>query len=242
MRCPVGTQANHAFSCRLTAVSTVAMPCVAPFLIMLLAFCTAVGGDARPASAQDKSEGSATAGAPKETEKDTQKDTQKDTKATQKDAQPPAVRDAAADRTPTPPRQTVAPRSPRAAARSKGDITFDDLKFEIEKGGKFENSMLTKEIKALDKQTIKLRGYILPNSVYKSSGIENFVLVRDNMECCFGPGAAIYDCVMIYMDKGKTADFTTKPIAVRGKFEVEEFKFPDGTLAAIYKITAIEAK
>ncbi|MCC6508302.1 MAG: DUF3299 domain-containing protein [Pirellulaceae bacterium] len=215
------------------------MPCVAPFLILLLAFCTVVFGDVRPARAQDKSDSSTPASAPKETPKDAQKDAPQ---ATQKDAQPPAVRDAAADRTPTAPRQTVAPRSPRAAARSKGDITFDDLKFEIEKGGKFENSMLTKEIKALDKQTIKLRGYILPNSVYKSSGIENFVLVRDNMECCFGPGAAIYDCVMIYMDKGKTADFTTKPIAVRGKFEVEEFKFPDGTLAAIYKITAVEAK
>lgn len=231
MRCPIGTQANHSFSCRLTAVPPVAMPCVAPFLILLLAFCAVVGVDVRAARAQDKAESSATASAQKEAPP-----------ATQKNAQTPVVRDAAADRTPTTPRQTVAPRSPRAAARSKGDITFDDLKFEIEKGGKFENSMLTKEIKALDKQTIKLRGYILPNSVYKSSGIENFVLVRDNMECCFGPGAAIYDCVMIYMDKGKTADFTTKPIAVRGKFEVEEFKFPDGTLAAIYKITAVEAK
>jgi hypothetical protein len=44
------------------------------------------------------------------------------------------------------------------------------------------------------------------------------------------------------MEKGKTTDFTTKPIAVRGKFEIEEYKFPDGSLAAIYKITAVEAK
>ncbi len=151
-------------------------------------------------------------------------------------------KDAAADRTPPANRPVVEPRAPRAAARTKGDITFDDLKFDIEKGGKFEEGMLTKEIKALNKQTVKLRGYILPNSVYKSSGIENFVLVRDNMECCFGPGAAIYDCVIVNMEKGKTTDFTTKPVAVRGKFEIEEYKFPDGTLAAIYKITATEAK
>lgn len=154
----------------------------------------------------------------------------------------PVEKDAAADRTPPANRPVVEPRQPRAAARTKGDISFDDLKFDIEKGGKFEESMLTKEIKALNKQTIKLRGYILPNSVYKSSGIENFVLVRDNMECCFGPGAAIYDCVIVNMEKGKTTDFTTKPVAVRGKFEIEEYKFPDGTLAAIYKITALEAK
>lgn len=157
-------------------------------------------------------------------------------------ADKPVEKDAAADRTPPANRPVVAPRQPRAAARTKGDITFDDLKFEIEKGGKFEEGMLTKEIKALNKQTVKLRGWILPNSVYKSSGIDNFVLVRDNLECCFGPGAAIYDCVIVNMEKGKTADFTTKPVAVRGKFEIEEYPFPDGTLAAIYKITAVEVK
>jgi hypothetical protein len=136
----------------------------------------------------------------------------------------------------------VDPRPSRQTARTKGEITFDDLKFEIVKGGKFDEGMLTKEIKALHKQPVRLRGYILPNSVYKSSGIDQFVLVRDNMECCFGPGAAIYDCVLVTMEKGKTTDFTTKPVAVRGKFEIEEFKFPDGSLAAIYKLTASEAK
>jgi len=155
-------------------------------------------------------------------------------------AQPPAVQGEPPAAGTTKP--IVPTRPSRSTARSKGDITFDDLKFDIEKGGKYEESMLTPEIKALGKQTVKLRGYILPNSVYKSSGIDQFVLVRDNMECCFGPGAAIYDCVIVNMEKGKTTDFTTKPIAVRGKFEIEEFRFPDGTLAAIYKMTASEAK
>lgn len=136
----------------------------------------------------------------------------------------------------------VDPRPSRQGAKAKGEISFDDLKFDIEKGGKFEDKMLTKEIKALNKQLVRLRGYILPNSVYKNSGIDQFVLVRDNMECCFGPGAAIYDCVLVTMEKGKTTDFTTKSVAVRGKFEIEEFKFPDGTLMAIYKMTASEAK
>ncbi len=141
-----------------------------------------------------------------------------------------------------PPRPTVDPRPSRQTARSKGDITFDDLKFDIEKGGEFKESMLTDDIKALSKKTVRLRGYILPNSVYKSSGIDQFVLVRDNMECCFGPGAAIYDCVLVNMEPGKTTVFKTAPVVVQGKFEIEEFKFPDGTLAAIYKMTASEVK
>lgn len=149
------------------------------------------------------------------------------------DRQPPAQ---------DPTKPAAEDRSSRSTARARGDLTFDDIKFDIEKGAKFEREMLPKEIEELNKKSIRIRGYILPASVFKQSGIEEFVLVRDNMECCFGPGAALYDCIMIKMEKGKTAEFTTRPVAVKGKFEVEEFKFPDGTQYAIYKMTATEVK
>ena len=137
---------------------------------------------------------------------------------------------------------TAEDRSSRSTARAKGDLTFDDIKFDIQKGADFERSMLPKEIEDLSKKTIRIRGWILPASVFKQSGIEEFVLVRDNQECCFGPGAALYDCIMIKMEKGKTANYTTRPVAVKGKFEVEELKFPDGKHYAIYKMTATEVK
>lgn len=134
-------------------------------------------------------------------------------------------------------------RSSRNTAKSKGDLTFDDIKFDIEKGGQFARKMLTKDIEALNKKSIKIRGYILPASVFKQSGIEEFVLVRDNMECCFGPGAALYDCIIVQMKKGKTAKFTTRPVAVKGKFEIKEYKYPDSEEHyAIYKLTAEEVK
>ncbi|MCR9293790.1 MAG: DUF3299 domain-containing protein [bacterium] len=143
----------------------------------------------------------------------------------------------------TTPTTTAEDRSSRGTAISKGDLTFDDIKFEIEKGGKFQRDMLTEEIESLHKKTIRIRGYILPASVFTQSGIEEFVLVRDNMECCFGPGAALYDCIMVQMEKGKTADFTTRPVAVRGKFEIQEFKYPGSEEHyAIYKLTATEVK
>jgi len=134
-------------------------------------------------------------------------------------------------------------RSSRNTAKNKGDLTFDDIKFDIEKGGKFQRKMLTKDIEGFHKKEIKIRGYILPASVFKQSGITDFVLVRDNMECCFGPGAALYDCIMIQMAKGKTATFTTRPVAVKGKFEIKEFKYPDSEEHyAIYQMTATEVK
>jgi hypothetical protein len=63
--------------------------------------------------------------------------------------------------------------------------------------------------------------------LFKETNIEQFVLVRDNQECCFGPGAALYDCVIIEMVPGKTTDFVTRPVTVEGKFKIQEYRYPD---------------
>lgn len=141
-------------------------------------------------------------------------------------------------------RQLAEDRKAREAARKRGEITFDDLKFDIEKGGTFKDEMITKEIKELDKKVVKLRGFILPTSVFQQSGIKQFVLVRDNQECCFGPGAALYDCVIVEMAAGKTATFSTRVVSVKGKLEIdsESFQYPDGGHFAIYKMTAEEVR
>ncbi len=141
-------------------------------------------------------------------------------------------------------RQLASERKAREAARKNGEITFDDLKFEIEKGADFKPEMLTKEIKELDKKIVKLRGFILPTSVFQQAGIKQFVLVRDNQECCFGPGAAIYDCVIIEMAPGKTTNFATRVVTVKGKFEMDttSYQYPDGGYYAIYRMTAEEVK
>ncbi len=151
--------------------------------------------------------------------------------------------DTARQRPNTRPKVVVEERPSRDTAKAKGELTFDDIKFDIEKDGKFTRSMLTKDIEELNKKTVRIRGYMLPASVFKQSGIEEFVLVRDNMECCFGPGAALYDCIMVRMEPGKTAEFSTRPIAVRGTFEIKEFLYPDSdSHYAIYQMTASEAR
>jgi hypothetical protein len=143
----------------------------------------------------------------------------------------------------TPERPEAPERRSSKTAKAKGEITFDDLKFEIERDGLFKRDMLTKEIEALNKEQVRIRGYILPASVFKQSGFNEFVLVRDDMSCCFGPGAMLYDCIIVQMEKGKTADFSIRPIAVKGKFEIKECKYPDSEEHyAIFKITASEAK
>lgn len=122
------------------------------------------------------------------------------------------------------------------------EITFDDVKLELEKDEPFDPKKLTDRVKELDKQVVRIRGYILPASVFQQKNISSFVLVRDNMECCFGPGAALHDCMVVEMEAGATTDFTTRPVAVEGVFRIREFKYPDGKYYAIYHLQGRSVK
>jgi hypothetical protein len=142
------------------------------------------------------------------------------------------------------PVDTAPTKAPAAAAakQPRREITFDNIKLAMTKDDKFDRKLITPEIEKLAGAPVKIRGWIHPNSVFQQSGITQFVLVRDNLECCFGPGAAIFDCIMVEMTPGHTADFTTRPIAVEGTFSIREVTAPWGALVAIYHLDAVGAK
>lgn len=203
------------------------------FVAMVLTACNGLVAQEQETKTEEKKTEEKTPATKADTAADSSKSTKSSDRAAETRGQARAL-----------PATPVDDRSARTAAKSKGDITFDDIKFGIEKDGKFERKMLTEEIEKLNKKTVRIRGYILPASVFQQTGIKKFVLVRDNQECCFGPGAALYDCVMIEMADGKSANFTTRPVAVRGTFTIdsESYKYPDGGHYAIYKMVATEVK
>ncbi|MCO8123610.1 DUF3299 domain-containing protein [Stieleria sp. TO1_6] len=145
---------------------------------------------------------------------------------------------------PVPAKPKVKPRLSSEAQLAKGEINFDDLQFDIEKDAPFKKSMWTDRLKKINGKNVKLRGYILPSTLFHETDIKEFILVRDNQECCFGPGAALYDCVAIKMVPGETTDFTTRPVTVEGKFvlDAESYRYPEGmapngqTHMAIFRI------
>lgn len=120
-----------------------------------------------------------------------------------------------------------------AAGDREFDKTFDDLRFEIGVGDPFDRKMLPASIEAMDGELIRIRGFILPT--WQKRGIRQFVLVRDNQECCFGPGAALFDCILVDMNEGETAEYTIRPVAVTGTFAIQEVVV-DGKHLAIYHI------
>jgi hypothetical protein len=124
--------------------------------------------------------------------------------------------------------------SPAETKKPTRDISFDTIKFDMKKEDPFDQKLLTPTVKKLVNNKVRIRGYILPS--FQQAGITQFVLVRDNLECCFGPGAALYDCVVVHMNEGKSTDFTTRPIAVEGVFSLDELRDADGKCLAIYHL------
>ncbi|MGD9644352.1 MAG: DUF3299 domain-containing protein [Pirellulales bacterium] len=151
-------------------------------------------------------------------------------------ATPTAVADAPAPAAPAAePTEAVTRVVARPASPGKPrDITFDTIKFDIEKDQPFFREMLTPAIEKLFGQSIRIRGFIYPT--FQQSGITSFVLVRDNQECCFGPGAALFDCIVVEMKPGKSTDYSIRPVTVEGTFGFSELKDPDGIQRAIFHL------
>jgi hypothetical protein len=121
------------------------------------------------------------------------------------------------------------------AASGVVPLTFDDLIFPLEKNQPFVEKLMTDKIRGLFGQKIKIRGYIHPSCPFQT-GVTKFILVRDDQSCCFGPGAALYDCIIVEMVPGQSTNFTPKPIAVEGTLKFQEYLDLDGKHLAIYHL------
>lgn len=130
---------------------------------------------------------------------------------------------------------STAQAAPSAPQRVR-EATFDDLKFEIPIDTPFQRKLLTPQIEELFGTKIRIRGYMYPT--LKRRGLTGFVLVRDNQQCCFGPGAALYDCMRVELEEDTTAKYSIRPIAVEGRLRYEPFTDLDGTTRAVYFLEA----
>ncbi|MCE9608540.1 MAG: hypothetical protein K8U03_26950 [Planctomycetia bacterium] len=122
-----------------------------------------------------------------------------------------------------PPPRTRVLAAPETSGGALG-VTFDNLMFEMKPTDYFSPTMLTDAVRALFEKKIKIRGYIHPASMLVEKGAKRFVLVRDDQGCCFGPGALLYDNIIVDMVPGKTTNFSVRPIAVEGVLTYREYR------------------
>lgn len=75
-------------------------------------------------------------------------------------------------------------------------------------------------LKHLEGQRIRLRGFMYPT--FEATGIEQFVLARDNQICCFGRNPKVYDLVTVQLRAGVTTDYIlNRPFDVVGTFHID---------------------
>ena len=104
-------------------------------------------------------------------------------------------------------------------------ITYDDLNLltvlNMEPVTDDAVSWMPAWMTSLNGQMVRVRGFMYPP--FQAEGLEGFVLLKDNQNCCYGPGAKIYDHILVKMKAGTTARYVPlqESLEVVGRFKID---------------------
>jgi hypothetical protein len=100
------------------------------------------------------------------------------------------------------------------------------------------------EVSSLEGKNVFIKGYIRPDSVTVPRGIDEFLLVRDNNQCCFGDMSKIkyYEQIMVKMTGDHRVDFSRGVFAIGGKLHIEPRYALPGSPRTVFSLTADYAK
>lgn len=96
---------------------------------------------------------------------------------------------------------------------------------------KLGNQRVPPEVQALAGQKIFLKGYMYPTR--QTEKLTEFILVKDNQQCCFGGQPALTDMIHVRLSDGLTMDYTDGLVSVAGEFRIADTP-PSGPLSPIY--------
>ena len=91
-------------------------------------------------------------------------------------------------------------------------------------------------IEQRDGDRVFIKGYVFPAK--QTSGIKQFVLCRDNGDCCFGGQPKLTDRVLVTLKGPLSLNFSTRLQRVAGTFRVEPGQGTDGISGVIYHLDA----
>lgn len=116
-------------------------------------------------------------------------------------------------------------------------LSFNTMKpSEIDERG---GVLVPADVAALNGKKIFIKGYIRPDSIAVQRGIDRFLLVRDNNQCCFGDLSKIkyFDQIDVVMLGDRRVDYSQGVIRIGGTLHVQQ----DGLAAGGPPRFAIEA-
>ncbi len=88
----------------------------------------------------------------------------------------------------------------------------------------------------LDGQRIFIKGYVYPGS--QKTGIKQFVLCRDNGDCCFGGEPKLTDMIQVTLTDPLLLEYTPNMRRIAGTFHVEPSQASDQLGAVLYHLEA----
>jgi len=96
------------------------------------------------------------------------------------------------------------------------------------------------EIAALDGKKIFIKGYIRPDSIPISKGIDRFLLVRDNNQCCFGDLSTIkyYDQIDVDMVGSRRLDYDQGIFRMAGILRLNPENLAPGKMKPVFSLEA----
>jgi len=145
--------------------------------------------------------------------------------------------------TPAQPRQVkilVTERTFQAEGPQKSlRVTYDDIDLlkvlNMEPVTPNAAELMPQWLSRLNGRRILIRGFMYPT--FKETGLQAFILARDNQICCFGRDPKIYDLVRIILRKGVTASYIQgRPFDVEGVFRIQ----PESEDDELYRLYSID--
>lgn len=105
----------------------------------------------------------------------------------------------------------------------------------VNEGG---DAVLHPDVAALDGQKVFLKGFMYPSR--KHAGIQEFVLAKDNGDCCFGGQPKITDMIYVRVKAPKSGvTFTANRVSVAGTFRAGKRNQSEEGLSPVYELEAL---
>ena len=92
-------------------------------------------------------------------------------------------------------------------------------------------------IRQLDRKQVSISGFMVPLDLDEKGKVRSFLLVKNQMLCCFGIFPGITDYIGVSGAQGFSTDYVTdQPVTVRGTLRVGEVR-KEGELLGLYLMT-----
>jgi hypothetical protein len=145
------------------------------------------------------------------------------------------------DMTPKPlPKLPPTPR-PAGLADHK-DVTFDflaDYTYEYPEPGAEPKEQIPEKIRAFQGKQVAVKGFMIPVRT-EGDQVKEFILVRNQMACCYGAVPRMNEWLHVKMAKDRTAPYAVDiPITVFGTLDVGEV-YEDGIVMSLYRMESTD--